>query len=120
MVGLHPDARGSGLGLALTVTGLAHLASLGLAVVILYADETNAGAVRMYQRLGFETHHTDVEYARSLGRQSGLGGRSRLHPLGRSTSSYRSEAVRLRNCRRLFATMRLLMLLPGSPGCQTE
>jgi mycothiol synthase len=67
VVGLHPDARGSGLGLALTVTGLAHLASLGLAVVILYADETNSGAVRMYERLGFEVQHTDVEYARVLG-----------------------------------------------------
>jgi mycothiol synthase len=66
VVGLHPDARGGGLGLALTVTGLAHLASLGLPTVILYADETNAGAVRMYQRLGFAVRHTDVEYARAV------------------------------------------------------
>jgi len=66
VVGLHPDAQGTGLGLALTVTGLAHLAALGLPIVLLYADETNAGAVRMYERLGFRTHHTDVEYARRV------------------------------------------------------
>jgi len=66
VVGLHPEARGSGLGLALTVRGLRHLASLGLPAVILYADETNAGAVRMYERLGFRVSHTDVEYARPV------------------------------------------------------
>jgi mycothiol synthase len=66
VVGLHPEARGTGLGLALTVTGLEHLASLGLAAVILYADETNTSAVRMYERLGFTISHTDVEYARPI------------------------------------------------------
>lgn len=66
VVGLDPEAKGTGLGLALTVTGLAHLASLGLPTVLLYADETNVGAVRMYERLGFRTHHTDVEYARRV------------------------------------------------------
>lgn len=66
VVGLHPDARGTGLGLALTVTGLEYLASLGLPAVILYADETNTNAVRMYLRLGFQISLTDVEYARPV------------------------------------------------------
>lgn len=67
VVGVDPDAQGSGLGLVLTVTGLAHLASLGLETVILYADESNAGAVRMYERLGFTTSRTDVEHAHLVG-----------------------------------------------------
>ena len=66
VVGVHPDARGTGLGLAITVTGLEYLASLGLPEVILYADETNVGAVRMYERLGFKIDNTDVEYARAV------------------------------------------------------
>ena len=47
--------------------GLEYLASLGLSDVILYADETNTGAVRMYERLGFVITNTDVEYARRIG-----------------------------------------------------
>jgi mycothiol synthase len=66
VVGVHPDARGTGLGLALTVTGLEYLTSLNLPAVILYADETNVGAVRMYERLGFTLDNTDVEYARMI------------------------------------------------------
>lgn len=64
VVGLDPDEQGTGLGLALTVTGLAHLAAAGLPAVMLYADETNAGAVRMYERLGFVRTSVDVTYER--------------------------------------------------------
>lgn len=71
VVGLHPDARGTGLGLALAVTGLKHLTALGLPAVILYTDETNTAAVRMYERLGFATQHTDIEYARAVAAGTG-------------------------------------------------
>lgn len=64
VVGLDPDEQGTGLGLALTVTGLAHLAAAGLPAVMLYADETNAGAVGMYERLGFVRTAVDVTYER--------------------------------------------------------
>lgn len=64
VVGLDPGEQGTGLGLALTITGLAHLAAVGLPAVMLYADETNAGAVRMYERLGFVRTSVDVTYER--------------------------------------------------------
>jgi mycothiol synthase len=66
VVGVAPEARGTGLGGLLTLTGLRHLRARGLGEVILYVEADNAPAVAMYQRLGF-THadtDTDVMYAR--------------------------------------------------------
>jgi mycothiol synthase len=66
VVGVSPEAQGGGLGRRLTLTGLHHLASLGLSEVILYVEADNAPAIAVYQRLGF-THaarDTHVQYAR--------------------------------------------------------
>jgi mycothiol synthase len=62
VVGVAPSAQGSGLGRALTLHGLHHLRSQGLAEVLLYVEADNTPAVAVYQRLGFETASVDVAY----------------------------------------------------------
>jgi mycothiol synthase len=63
VVGVDPAEQGSGLGRALTLTGLRYLRDdRGLAEVMLYVDETNRAAVRMYTSLGFSLAATDVMY----------------------------------------------------------
>ena len=62
VIGLAPDAQGGGLGRALTTIGLRHLAGRGLPTAMLYVDADNAAAVSLYERLGFETHETDLMY----------------------------------------------------------
>ncbi|MDL5155110.1 mycothiol synthase [Actinomycetospora termitidis] len=62
VVGVDPDAQGRGLGGALTLAGLHHLAGRGLDEVILYVEADNAPAVATYRRLGFVVDATDVSY----------------------------------------------------------
>lgn len=66
VLGVDPAAQGRGLGRALTLAGLAHLAGLGVSEVILYVESSNVAAVNLYTGLGF-THHpadTHVQYRR--------------------------------------------------------
>lgn len=62
VIGLRPGAQGGGLGRALTTIGLRHLAGKGLPTAMLYVDADNTAAVRLYERLGFSTHETDLMY----------------------------------------------------------
>lgn len=62
VIGVDPAEQGSGLGRALLRHGLAHLAGLGLDTVLLYVDETNTAAMRLYERMGFARAHADVQY----------------------------------------------------------
>jgi mycothiol synthase len=55
----------TGLGKALTVTGLRYLRGRGLPQAMLYVDESNTGAIRLYESLGFTHWDTDVSYART-------------------------------------------------------
>ncbi|GAA0814843.1 mycothiol acetyltransferase [Spirilliplanes yamanashiensis] len=64
VLGVDPAGHRAGLGSALTVAGLRHLAGLGLHTALLYVDESNPAAVTLYRRLGFTTHATDVMYTR--------------------------------------------------------
>ena len=73
VVGVAPEARGTGLGLALTVHGLRWLGSRGLEQAMLYVDESNSAAVRLYEGLGFSRHLTDVSYRRD-GRPAPVAG----------------------------------------------
>jgi mycothiol synthase len=62
VVGVDPAERGSGLGRALTLAGLHHLRERGLPEVMLYVDESNTPAVRLYESLGFRHAGTDVMF----------------------------------------------------------
>jgi mycothiol synthase len=62
VVGVDPGERGSGLGRALTLAGLAYLRDRGLAEAMLYVDEDNVPAIRMYEGLGFTRWSTDAMY----------------------------------------------------------
>jgi mycothiol synthase len=62
VVGVDPGEQGSGLGRALTLAGLRYLRSRGLPEVMLYVDEANRPAIRLYESLGFTHWHTDVMY----------------------------------------------------------
>ncbi len=66
VVGVAPEAQGRGLGRALTLAGLQHLAEGGATDLLLYVEGDNAPAIATYSRLGF-THHPDdthVQYSR--------------------------------------------------------
>jgi mycothiol synthase len=64
VVGVADSERGTGLGKALTLLGLHHLATLHLAEALLYVDESNSAAIGLYERLGFTTWSRDVSWSR--------------------------------------------------------
>ena len=64
VVGVDPRRRGTGLGRALVLAGLAHLRGQGLSQAMLYVDATNTAAIGLYESLGFVRWDTDVMYRR--------------------------------------------------------
>ncbi len=70
VVGVEPDEQGSGLGSALTLIGVHHLAGRGLDEVLLYVEADNAAALRVYERLGFAHVGTDTQYRHPGRRES--------------------------------------------------
>jgi mycothiol synthase len=62
VLGVAPGAQGGGLGRALTLVGLRHLAAQGMPTAMLYVDADNKAALSVYERLGFLTHETDLMY----------------------------------------------------------
>jgi mycothiol synthase len=64
VVGVDPDEQGSGLGRALTLAGLRYLRDRGAAQAMLYVDEDNVPAIRMYEGLGFTRATVDAMYRR--------------------------------------------------------
>jgi mycothiol synthase len=65
VLGVDPSGHRRGLGAALSVAGLRHLAAAGLQWSSLYVDESNEAAVRLYRGLGFEIYQTDINYHRA-------------------------------------------------------
>jgi mycothiol synthase len=62
VLGVDPDAQGLRLGGALTDLGLAHLRRRGLGQVLLYVEEDNGPAVRLYESRGFRRFSVDVSW----------------------------------------------------------
>ena len=62
VLGVDPAEQGTGLGRALTLIGLRYLRDRGLAGVMLYVEESNPAAIRLYESLGFSRAATDVMY----------------------------------------------------------
>jgi mycothiol synthase len=62
VLGVSPTAQGLGLGNALLVRGLRHLAGGGCTDVLLYVDGDNPGAIRLYERAGFSAFDLDVQW----------------------------------------------------------
>jgi mycothiol synthase len=65
VVGVDPAERGTGLGRALTLIGVRYLRDRGLGQVMLYVDESNTAAVRLYESLGFTRWSADVMFSRA-------------------------------------------------------
>jgi mycothiol synthase len=64
VLAVDPGGHRKGLGAALSVAGLEHLAAEGLAEAMLYVDESNAAAVGLYRGLGFAVYQSDINYRR--------------------------------------------------------
>jgi mycothiol synthase len=62
VISVDPAFQGRGLGRALVLAGLAHLAALGIDTGMLYVDAANRRAVDLYHRLGFTVDHVDRAY----------------------------------------------------------
>jgi mycothiol synthase len=73
VVGVSPAGQGRGLGRALMVAGLQHLASPAatpdgpVGEVLLYVEADNEPALAMYTGLRFSVSHVDEQYRRSAG-----------------------------------------------------
>lgn len=62
VVAVRPDAHGRGLGRELTLAGLDAITARGIDLGLLYVDEHNDAAIRLYERLGFTTHHVRTAF----------------------------------------------------------
>lgn len=62
IVGVDPAFQGKGLARALMAAALHYLQEQGLSQAMLYVDADQAGAIRLYESLGFTRWDTDVLY----------------------------------------------------------
>ena len=66
VIGVDPDAHGSGIGRTLVVAGLERMERAGLRTAMLYVDAANDGALHLYRSLGFSLARTDRSYVRHV------------------------------------------------------
>lgn len=63
VVGVDPAVHARGVGRALTVAGMHHLADSGVSSIELYVESDNTAARRLYDSLGFENSIVHVSYS---------------------------------------------------------
>ncbi|MEZ5142068.1 MAG: mycothiol synthase [Acidimicrobiales bacterium] len=66
VIAVDPDRHGRGLGRALTLAGLTHLADRGLTVGMLYVEASNAAARTLYRDLGFSVFDSHRWWSRPV------------------------------------------------------
>jgi mycothiol synthase len=62
VMGVHPKFQGRGIGRAVTIAGLKHLRYQGIFSAMLYVDEKNGAAIKLYKSVGFTEWGRDVLY----------------------------------------------------------
>ena len=62
IMGVDPIQQGKGIGRAVTIAGLKYLRYQGIFSAMLYVDEKNSSAIKLYQSLGFKEWGRDVLY----------------------------------------------------------
>ena len=73
VIAVDPDFQGRGLGRALTVAGLDHLATRGVPEAMLYVEGANVAALTLYRSLGFAEHHRETAYEAEVAPRAGAG-----------------------------------------------
>ena len=66
VIGVAPDAQGSGLGRALVVAGLERLARKRFGRAMLYVAADNDAAIGLYRSLGFRLTRTDQAFTTTI------------------------------------------------------
>ena len=62
IMGVDPAFQGKGIGRAVTIAGLKYLRYQGIFSAMLYVDELNSSAIKLYKLLGFKEWGRDVLY----------------------------------------------------------
>lgn len=62
VIAVAPPAQGLRLGTVLLIAGLEYLRRNGIHDVLLYVDESNTGAMALYEKYGFRRFDHDVQY----------------------------------------------------------
>lgn len=65
VIGVDPDYTGKGLGQFLVLSGLEAMARRGVSEAVLYVEDTNVGALKLYDALGFVERSRDYRFIRS-------------------------------------------------------
>jgi len=67
VIAVDPSQHKKGLGRALTLAGLDHLAKSGATTGLLYVDKDNLAAIGTYEKIGFVTHNEEQAFVADIG-----------------------------------------------------